>query len=224
MSFKEKFRQIKKLPGWIYYPAVWLLYGYKLLMRTEVIDPGGHLQKQPPPAVTITWHNRLLFFPLMFPKWHRCRTVAVISASRDGQYISDLVATLGIGSLRGSSYKRGAMAQLAAIESIRNERSCIVYTPDGPRGPRYKMKVGPIHLASVTGAEIVPVSINYSRYWSARSWDGFQIPKPFSKVTLRIGSPIAVPPHLDHDGIEKYRQLVEEELMKITIDQPERRG
>ena len=79
------------------------------------------------------------------------------------------------------------------------------------------------HLAGVTGAEIVPVSINYSRYWSAKSWDGFQIPKPFSKVTLRIGSPIAVPPHLDHDGIEKYRQFVEEELMKITVDQPERR-
>ena len=43
MSLKEKFRQIKKLPGWIYYPAVWLLYGYKLLMRTEIVDPGGHL-------------------------------------------------------------------------------------------------------------------------------------------------------------------------------------
>ena len=83
------------------------------------------------------------------------------------------------------------------------------------------MKVGPIHLASVTGAEIVPVSINYSRYWSARSWDGFQIPKPFSKVTLMIGSPIAVPPHLDRDEVEKYRQLVEAELMKITVDQPE---
>ena len=85
-------------------------------------------------------------------------------------------------------------------------------------GTNYLYRKG---LASVTGAEIVPVSINYSRYWSAKSWDGFQIPKPFSKVTLMIGSPIAVPPHLDHDGIEKYRQLVEDELMKITVDQPE---
>ena len=115
------------------------------------------------------------------------------------------------------------MAQLAAIEKIRDEQACIVFTPDGPRGPRYVMKTGPIHLAGVTGAEIVPVSINYSRCWSVRSWDGFQIPKPWAKITLVIGSPIAVPPRLDADGIENFRKLVEDALLKITVDPPERR-
>ena len=223
-SLKHQFRQIKKLPDWIYWlPARLLQLCFHLFHRFELVDP-LNLCRDPHRYICVTWHNRLMFYPVTFPKRLRIRTKAVVSASRDGQYVADFIAQFGIGSLRGSSSKRGAMAQLAAIESIRNEQSCIVFTPDGPRGPRYKMKVGPIHLAGVTGAEIVPVSINYSRYWSAKSWDGFQFPKPFSKVTLRIGSPIAVPPDLDRDGIEKYRQLVEDELMKITVDQPERRG
>ena len=62
---------------------------------------------------------------------------------------------------------------------------------------------GPIHLASLTGAEVAPVTINYSSCWSMRSWDGFQIPKPFAKITLVIGDPIPIPPHLDAEGIEK---------------------
>lgn len=221
MSFKEKFRQIKKLPGWIYYPAVWLLYGYKLLMRTEVIDPGGHLQKQPPPAVTITWHNRLLFFPLMFPKWHRCRTVAVISASRDGQYISDLVATLGIGSLRGSSKKKGFNALHGAVKAVQ-ERKYVCFTPDGPRGPRYRMSPGPIYLASQLKVPLFPLAINYSSFWELKSWDGFRIPKPFAKVSLVIGEPIPIPENMDSKGIEEYRNRAEEALNKISLSEEER--
>ena len=223
-TLKHEFRQIKKLPGWIYWlPARFMQLAFHVFYRFELVDPLD-LCRDPHSYICVTWHNRLMFYPVVFPKRLRPLARPVISASRDGQYLVDFVAQFGVKCLRGSSSRRGAMAQLAAIDTIRKERTCVIFTPDGPRGPRYKMKAGPIHLAGVTGAEIVPVSINYSRYWSAKSWDGFQFPKPFSKVTLRIGSPIAVPPDLDRDGIEKYRQLVEDELMKITVDQPERRG
>lgn len=222
MSLKQQFRQIKKLPGWIYYPAVWLLYGYKLLMRTEISDPGGYLKSQPPPAVTITWHNRLLFFPLMFPKWHRSRTMAVISASRDGQYISDLVARLGIGSLRGSSAKKGFNALHGAVKAVQSGKY-VCFTPDGPRGPRYRMSPGPVYLASQMKIPLFPLAINYSSFWELKSWDGFQIPKPFAKVTLVIGEPIPVPENLEHGEIEKYRKLAEDSLNRISLADPLRK-
>jgi len=219
-SLKHRFRQIKKLPDWIYWlPARLLQLMFHTLYRFELIDP-LNLCRDPHRYICVTWHNRLMFYPAAFPKRLRLRAKAVVSSSRDGQYVADFIAQFGIESLRGSSSKRGAMAQLAAIEKIRDEQSCIIFTPDGPRGPRYVMKSGPIHLAGITGAEIVPVSINYSRCWSMRSWDGFQIPKPWAKITLVIGEPIAIPPHLDHDGIEQYRKRVEDALLKITVDPP----
>lgn len=222
-SLKQRFRQVKKLPDWIYwFPARLLQLIFHTLYRFELVDP-LNLCRDPHRYICVTWHNRLMFYPAAFPKRLRIRTKAVVSSSRDGQYVADFIKQFGIESLRGSSSRRGAMAQLAAIEKIRDEQACIVFTPDGPRGPRYVMKTGPIHLAGVTGAEIVPVSINYSRCWSVRSWDGFQIPKPWAKITLVIGSPIAVPPRLDADGIENFRKLVEDALLKITVDPPERR-
>ena len=92
------------------------------------------------------------------------------------------------------------------------------FTPDGPRGPRYVMKTGPISLASVTGTGVIPISVNASRCWSVRSWDGFQIPKPFSTLTLILGDMVMIPPDLDEDGLELYREKVEAALMAITAD------
>ena len=91
MSFlKKKFRDIKKFPDWIFLLIVGLMYFYKLLMRKRYIDPQGVLNQPDPPGIAVTWHNRLMFFPLMFPKKLRSCTSAVISASRDGQYVADL--------------------------------------------------------------------------------------------------------------------------------------
>jgi hypothetical protein len=220
-SLKHRFRQIKKLPDWIYWlPARFLQFIFHVFYRFELIDPKNYCGRDPHFYICVTWHNRLMFYPAVFPKRLRIRAKAVVSASRDGQYVADFIKQFGIESLRGSSSKRGAAAQLAAVEKLRKDKSIIIFTPDGPRGPRYKMKAGPIHLASITGAEVAPVTINYSSCWSMRSWDGFQIPKPFAKITLVIGDPIPIPPHLDAAGIEKYRQLLETELMKITIDPP----
>ena len=80
------------------------------------------------------------------------------------------------------------------------------------------IKRGPVQLASKTGAKIIPVAINASACWSLKSWDGFQIPKPFSKLTLILGAPIEIPPDLDAGELEKYRKLVEQALLDITRD------
>lgn len=215
--FKNKFRSIKKLPTWIFLPPALLLKFMKtFMMRVEYIDPNNFLKK-PQTCISVTWHNRLLYFPVIFPPPIRKQTTAVVSPSRDGQYIVDLISHFGISSLRGSSSKKGAKAQRAAFKALQNGYN-VSFTPDGPRGPKYKMSRGPIHLASKTGQHIIPVSINASRYWSLKSWDEFQIAKPFAKLTLIIGDPIEIPPYLDNDGIEEWRKIVEGRLMDITKD------
>ncbi len=215
--FKKIFRNIKRFPVWLYWPPVLLLKFMKtFLLRTEIQDPNDYMNTIYG-AVTVTWHNRLLFFPVMFPARLRKRTMAIVSPSRDGQYIVDLISVLKIKSLRGSSNKRGAQVQLEAIQAVR-DGFYVSFTPDGPRGPKYHMNKGPIHLASYCQVPLIPLSINYSNYWQIKSWDNFQIPKPFSKVTLVIGDRIDIPKDLSHEDLEHYREVAEKALMAITFD------
>ena len=185
-------------------------------MRTEIVDPFGVIDAKSPPAITVTWHNRLLFFPAMFARWEREHTVAVISASRDGQYIADLVKQFGIESVRGSSSRKAVQVLHGAMRKIIREKKYVSFTPDGPRGPKYVMSRGPIHLASETGVRILPISVNYSSYWELGSWDRFQIPKPWAKITLRLGEPVIIPPNLTDDELEKWRLEVQRRLNEIS--------
>lgn len=214
---KQKFRSVKKLPTWIYwFPARLMQLLLHTMFRFSIDDPYGYSRTKRG-CVCVTWHNRLMFFAVVFPRAARERTVAVVSASRDGQYIADFISILGLKSLRGSSSKGGAKVQHQAVKAIRDGMN-VCFTPDGPRGPRYRMKNGPIQLASLTGATVVPASVNYSRCWSFRSWDTFQVPKPFSRVTLVLGKEVEIPGDLTPETMELCRQKVEAALMAITID------
>lgn len=217
---KKKFRNTKKLPNGLFAAAAGLLRLLRLCFyRVRIIDP-DHLITDSRGVVAVTWHNRLLFFPVIFPAEVRRRTVAVVSASRDGQYIADLIRCFGLRSARGSSSKAGARAQLEAIHALR-QGNHVSFTPDGPRGPRYHMSRGPVHLASKMATGIVPIAINASRYWECKSWDRFQIPKPFSTLTLCLGSMIMIPPDLDEAGVEYYRKLVEDRLNELNQVRPD---
>ena len=216
-ELKKAFRSIKKFPDWIYWlPAMIHRLYFRLCFRLEIVDPNGYYNVFND-LVVVTWHNRLFFFPAAFPRHVRKRTVAVISASRDGQYIADFAAQFGVSAVRGSSSRGGASAQLGAIQACREKKN-VVFTPDGPRGPKYVIKRGPIQLAGKMGKKIIPVCINASACWSLKSWDGFQIPKPFSKLTIMIGDPITIPQDLDAEGIEEYRKIAEKALLDITRD------
>lgn len=219
--FKTHFRQIKKFPRWIYWlPARLLQLMCHTLYRIRIEDP-DNLRFSKGGLIGLAWHNRLLFFPAIIPAVSRKRTAAVVSASRDGQYIADLISIYGIRSLRGSSSRRGANALLDSVKVMKEENINVVFTPDGPRGPKYRMKPGPIMLASLTGAPLCPLSINASKCWRAKSWDGFQIPKPGATLTLILGKPIHVPPDLDGEGIEQWRLKVEAAMNELTVDPEE---
>ncbi len=214
--FKKKFRNIKKFPTWIFWFPATLMKTMKFCMRFKMVDPHESTHRKDP-VVTVAWHNRLLFFPVVFPPPVRRRTLAVVSASRDGQYVTDLIAHFGLKSLRGSSSKKGANALRGALDAIA-EGLHVAFTPDGPRGPKYTMSQGPILVASKTGVPIVPVSVNASSYWEIKSWDRFQIPKPWAKLEVVLGKPIDIPPDLTEEQIVEYREKVRQSLLEITVD------
>ncbi len=221
MSLKQRFRNIKKLPSWIYIAPALLIKGLRRVMKVEIRDPTGSLKLSSLPVVTVTWHNRLLLFPALFDIEFRRRTKAVISASRDGQYIADLIKQFDVDAVRGSSSKKGEQALRGAFKAI-EDGCCVSFTPDGPRGPKYSMGRGPVYLASQTGAPLVPISIDASDYWELRSWDRFQIPKPWAKVVVTIGEPMKIPKDLSEEELAKWSELARERLMAITKDLPGR--
>jgi lysophospholipid acyltransferase (LPLAT)-like uncharacterized protein len=155
------------------------------------------------------WHESLLA-PVKF----KARVRVLISKHADGELIAQACRYLGFGVVRGST-TRGGGAALVELWNC-SQRSHLVFTPDGPRGPRRRIQPGMIVLASRAGLPIVPVGIGFRRAWRAKSWDRFAVPRPFSTCVCVAGCAIIVPPDLDRDGLEQYRRLVEEEMLEAT--------
>lgn len=149
-------------------------------------DVQAMLDDSSPPVVVIFWHNRLFAAPIFYRRFFRKRRLAtLISASKDGAWLSGFVSRLGMRPVRGSRFKRGAQAVRDLIAAQR-EGFDIAVSPDGSRGPIYDMKAGAVTVAMKTGAPIVLLSFNHSGAWRLKSWDRFYIPYPFSKIKARI--------------------------------------
>lgn len=144
------------------------------------------------------WHDRIFLSTVYF----RDRGILVItSKSRDGEYIARFIQRFGFGVIRGSSSRGGAKA----LVEMRNAMQLgleIAFTVDGPRGPRYEAKPGPVYLAKLTDNPILPFIIEPQNYWTLNTWDKLQIPKPFTKALLIIAEPFSVNPDADESELE----------------------
>jgi lysophospholipid acyltransferase (LPLAT)-like uncharacterized protein len=173
----------------------------------EAASTEGHL-----PIYTF-WHNRV-FLSTHF--WQCRRIVVMTSKSFDGEYIARFIQRFGYGAARGSS-TRGATG--AVVEMIRLMRAgCpAAFTIDGPKGPRYIAKMGAVLLAKKTGNPILPFTITARKFWAARkSWDGFQVPKPFTRARVDIAAPIYVGADADEAGLRAKRDELQSALDEIT--------
>ncbi|MEM9281235.1 MAG: lysophospholipid acyltransferase family protein [Verrucomicrobiota bacterium] len=202
-GFSAKARRI----SWL---ALFLIRVLGSTLRWRLEDPQG-ISNSPPqrPMIWTVWHNRIFSGVPVHRKYLKTRNGAILSsASSDGEIIGAFAVRAGFGSVRGSSSKRGASALLALTDWL--ERGDDVFVvPDGPRGPRYRLAPGAIKLAEVTGAAILPIRIQYRSCWKFKSWDRFQLPKPFTTVTVSFGPLLEVPQGLSEEGFEAKRQEVE---------------
>lgn len=158
------------------------------------------------------WHCKLLLMQYAL----RGRPVtALISRHGDGELIARTMARFGHAAARGSSTRGGAAALREAIRVARAGGS-IAITPDGPKGPARIAKVGVVEIARATGLPILPVSVAYSRCKRLASWDGFEIPLPFSRMVIAYGETIACPADADASEREVIRLAVEERLAALS--------
>lgn len=205
--------------------GTWLAAGLlKLLggtLRWELADEAGY-QTRPlsEPLLVASWHNRILVLPLCYQWICRSRRPLTVltSPSRDGGVLSRFVARFGIGAVRGSSSKRGSAA-LRELQSTLASGSDVIITPDGPRGPVYSMSPGLVFLAHKTGIPVMLLHVEYGAFWELRSWDRFRIPKPFSRVRVRMLAPYRVPGDLDAASLEQHRTELEK-LLQNEGDSP----
>jgi lysophospholipid acyltransferase (LPLAT)-like uncharacterized protein len=160
------------------------------------------------------WHNRV-FLSTYF--WQKRRIVVMTSQSFDGEYIARFIQRFGYGAARGSS-TRGAVGAIIEMTRLMRAGLSTAFTIDGPKGPRYVAKMGAVLLAKKTGQPILPFTITAQRFWEAkRSWDGFQVPLPFSRARVDIAPPIYVSADANDDGLETKRDELQAALDEINL-------
>ncbi|MDH5405017.1 MAG: lysophospholipid acyltransferase family protein [Candidatus Aminicenantes bacterium] len=158
------------------------------------------------------WHGRLLMMPYSY---FGSQINILISHHRDGEYISRAMRRFGFHSIRGSS-SRGGVSALKQVLEETCRGSDIAMTPDGPRGPRQRVKPGVVQIARLSSLPVVPVSFSASRKKFLSSWDTMMIPFPFSQGTFIYGKAIWVSKDAAPLQMEQKRQEIEASLNEIT--------
>ena len=168
----------------------------------------------PRAAIYAFWHRALL--PIT---WY-CRDRGfgiLISQNFDGELIARVAQRLGYLPFRGSSSRGGADAMSAMVAALHAGQP-VGLTVDGPRGPRFRAKLGPVVLARLTGAPLYAVHAASSRARVLASWDRFQIPLPGSRTRAAWAGPIHVPPDASRELLEAKRQELEDTLNRLRHD------
>jgi lysophospholipid acyltransferase (LPLAT)-like uncharacterized protein len=157
------------------------------------------------------WHGRVLTATYFF---RERGIVVMISENFDGEWIARIIERFGFHTSRGSTSRGGPRALLQLKRAMDQGRPS-GFAVDGPRGPARKVQPGAVWLAKLTGNPVVPFHMEASSYWSLKSWDRTQIPRPFSTVALAVGTPVDVPENADEVVLETKRVELEQSLFAL---------
>jgi len=173
------------------------------------------------PGVTPAFHG---FTPSreIYCFWHQCvlacafyyrstHATILISQSFDGELITRTLECFGYRAVRGSS-SRGGQEGMLGLRRVLDAGTPAIFTADGPRGPIYKSKLGPVKLAQVTGAPIGAFHLEPQSAWIAKSWDRFQVPKPFTRIAVSWGRWTTVSEDAQPEELDSKREEVDAAL------------
>ena len=184
-------------------------------IRSVSQDPAWHnAASVPKQFIAAIWHSRILMFSYLYRGW---RASIMVSPSKDGEIIARILQRQGFETIRGSTNEGGRRALATLIRRIRGGGSAVII-PDGPQGPRFRVKPGIILLAQKTGIPIYPMSYAARHAKVFSSWDRFVLPRPFTECRAVYGNPISVPADADEIDRESCRRRLEDELCKITLN------
>ena len=170
------------------------------IIHEEGVTPVPFGQKSPS-EIFCFWHQCVL--PCMIYFRHS-RAVILISQSFDGELITRILQSFGFGAVRGSS-SHGGRGGLLGLKRTIEDGGTAIFTADGPLGPIYRTKMGPIKLAQMTGAPIGAFHLEPEHAWVVRSWDHFLVPRPFTRICVSWAQPTRVPADLAPEEIEAKR-------------------
>ena len=190
-------------------PAIRML-GATYRWRTDGLEHYDAIVRSGRQPILGFWHGRILPATYFF----RNRGIVVmISLNFDGEWIGRTIERFGYGVARGSTSRGGSRALVQLRRELAAGRPA-GFALDGPRGPARVAQPGAVFLAGATGHPILPFHFEADRFWSAGRWDRTQVPKPFARVGLAVGEPMAVP-DTSEDTIERCRVELEARLAAL---------
>jgi lysophospholipid acyltransferase (LPLAT)-like uncharacterized protein len=185
--------------------------------RFEVIAEEGVkptlFGERSPNSIFCFWHQCVLPCTVYFRHSH---AVILISRSFDGELITRTLRCFGYDAVRGSSSRGGSEGLRGLVRILESDRTAI-FTADGPRGPIYQTKMGPVRLANLSGASIGVFHLEPEHAWTMKSWDRFLVPKPFTRIVVSWAKSVKVPADLDPEAYEAERQKLNDALERARL-------
>jgi lysophospholipid acyltransferase (LPLAT)-like uncharacterized protein len=184
---------------------------YQALFYDRTVNPAR--EDFEGPVIFTFWHE---YIPCPIYLHPNCNVAMLLSRHRDAEWLSQAARFMGFEAVRGSTKRGGdaALRELSRVGQVMN----LGITPDGPRGPRRRLAAGCIYLSSKMGIPLVPFGVGYHKPWRMPTWDRFAIPRPYSRVRLIAGPHVQIPPKLNRDEIEGYRERTERMLNRLTAE------
>jgi lysophospholipid acyltransferase (LPLAT)-like uncharacterized protein len=198
----------------IAWAAYWIIRFIGPTLRVEIVGIQNAIQirTEGEPGIGVFWHRCILSAAWI---WRQRGIVVLNTVNFDGQWTRRVIERLGFGTAQGSS-SRGAIAGLAAMAQSLEAGRHVGFTIDGPRGPRYIAKPGPIILARRTGRPVSVFHIGVKRaHTFEKSWDQFQIPYPFSRAVMFVAPIIRVPTDADADMMKSKQDEMQSLLERV---------
>ena len=207
------FRQRVEL-ACIVFVGYWLIRLLGPTLRVSVsYEDGAQKTLDERPYVASFWHECMIPATYLF----RGMGIRVMSSfSYDGEYMGRIIRKLGFVAVKGSS-SRNPVRALLGLRRALDEGWTVAFSLDGPRGPRRKVKPGPSGLARSSGRAMTTFHTAVEKAWVLRSWDRMMIPKPFSRVLVRVGKLIPVPADATDDDLDRYTAELQASLERVCV-------
>jgi len=209
-TLRERF--LLWLISWAGYLAIAIIgptLRYSISWEDDSVPPDTLFEK---PVIYSFWHRCV--FPAAW-LWKKSAIAVMVSRSFDGEYIARIIERFGFVAVRGSSSRGGAEALLGMGAQL-ERGATVAFTIDGPRGPKYVAKPGPVRLSKVTGQPMAAFYVALSDAWILKTWDQFMIPKPFSKALARMSRKISVPPDATDEQQQEFHSQLQAALERVT--------
>jgi len=209
-SLRQRF--LLSLISWASYLAISLIgptLRYSISWEEPPSPPDATYEK---PVIYSFWHRAVFASAWL---WRKTGIAVMVSRSFDGEYIARTIEKLGFVAVRGSSSRGGANA-LLGLRSQLERGNLVAFTIDGPRGPKYVAKPGPVLLSRSTAFPMAAFYVALSDAWVLNSWDQLMIPKPFSKALVRFSAKMRVPAAAGDEEMADFHQQLQAALERVT--------